>query len=346
MFMNIKRWIARRETSWQRLDELLRQVEKQGLKSLQPKEIKQLASLYRSVSADLARARTHQIGQSLVHHLQSLTARGYSQIYQGSRRQDWQAVLKFYQYGFPAVVQETWGYSAIATALFVLGGLIGWWFAWRDPAFMSLVVPEALISQVRDEHELWMGSILGIEPLASSFIMVNNLVVSFIAIFGGVTMCLGDGLSCWTEIPPKITPPGVFTVYLLFMNGLMIGVISTLVGLNNLAYPFWAFVFPHGSLELPAIFLAGGAGLLLARAILFPGAYRRSDALRFYGLKAVQLVYGIIPMLAIAGIIEGFFSPSPLVPDLLKYIVGSSFFILLVKYCSREVPASEDFSLG
>ena len=343
--MNIKRWIARREPSWQRLDALLRQVEKQGLKSLPAEDIKQLASLYRSVSADLARARTHQVGQSLVKQLQSLTARGYSQIYQGSRRQDWLAVRKFYQYGFPAVVQETWGYSAIAAALFILGGLIGWWFAWQDPTFMALVVPEELISQVRDDHELWMGSILGIEPLASSFIMVNNLRVSFIAIFGGITMCLGQGAACWTEIPPKITPPGVFTVYLMFMNGLLIGSISTLVGLNNLAYPFWAFVFPHGSLELPAIFLAGGAGLLLAKAILFPGAYRRADALRVYGLKAVQLVYGIIPMLVVAGLIEGFFSPSPLVPDLLKYIVGSGLLVLLVRYCSRDVP-SEDLSLG
>ena len=343
--MNIKRWIARRETSWQRLDSLLRQVEKRGLKSLKSAEIKQLASLYRSVSADLARARTHQVGQSVVQHLQSLTARGYSQIYQGSRRQDWQAVLKFYQYGFPAVVQETWAYSAIAAALFILGGLIGWWFAWQDPAFMALVVPEDLIAQVRDEHELWMGSILGVEPLASSQIMVNNLRVSFIAIFGGVTMCLGQGGSCWSEIPPKITPPGIFTIYILFMNGLLIGSIGALVGLNNLAYPFWAFVFPHGSLELPAIFLAGGAGLLLARAIIFPGAYRRSDALRVYGFKAVQLVYGIIPMLVIAGVIEGFFSPSSLVPNLLKYLVGSGLFFLLIRYCSRDVPPSEEFSL-
>ncbi len=343
--MNIKRWIARRETSWQRLDALLRQVERRGLKSLKPEEIKQLASLYRSVSADLARARTHQAGQSVVQHLQSLTTRGYSQIYQGSRRQDWQSVLKFYQYGFPAVVQETWAYSAIAAALFILGGVIGWWFAWQDPTFMSLVVPEELIAKVRDEHELWMGSILGIEPLASSYIMVNNLVVSFIAIFGGVTMCLGQGGSCFAEIPPKITPPGVFTIYLMFMNGLLIGSIGALVGLNNLAYPFWAFVLPHGSLELPAIFLAGGAGLLLARAILFPGAYRRSDALRVYGFKAVQLVYGIIPMLVIAGVIEGFFSPSLLIPNLLKYVVGSALFILLVRYCSRDIPPSEDFSL-
>ena len=84
-FMNVKRWIARREPDWKRLDALLTQLEKRGLRSLQTDQIKQLASLYRSVSADLARARTNQsaIGNTLVHDLQQLTSRGYSQVYQG-----------------------------------------------------------------------------------------------------------------------------------------------------------------------------------------------------------------------------------------------------------------------
>ena len=74
----------------------------------------------------------------------------------------------------------------------------------------------------------------------------------------------------------------------------------------------------------------------MARAILFPGKYRRADALKFYGSQAVQLVFGIVPMLIIAGIIEGFFSPNPSVPDPLKYVVGMGLFVLLVAYCSRN----------
>ncbi|MEM9769342.1 MAG: stage II sporulation protein M, partial [Cyanobacteria bacterium P01_D01_bin.71] len=84
--MNVQRWIARREVSWRRLDELLNRAEKQGLDSLKTDEIKTLASLYRSVSADLARARTHAIGEALIRDLQALTSRSYNQIYQGSRR--------------------------------------------------------------------------------------------------------------------------------------------------------------------------------------------------------------------------------------------------------------------
>ncbi|MBN3881695.1 MAG: stage II sporulation protein M [Nostoc sp.] len=315
--MNIQRWIARRELNWQRLDALLRQIEKKGLKSLRAIEIRELASLYRSVAADLARARTQQIGNTLIQSLQSLTTRAYTQIYQGSRRQEWQAILEFYRWGLPSVVQKAFVYIAAATALFLLGALVAWWYSWQNPSFMPLIVPENLISKVRDEHKLWMGSIVGVEPLASSGIMINNLSVSFGAVAGGMTT-------------------GAYTAYLMIFNGLLIGAVGTLVGQNNLAYPFWAFVLPHGSLELPAIFFAGGAGFLLARAILFPGKYRRGDALKFYGSQAVQLVFGIVPMLIIAGAIEGFFSPNPSVPDAIKYLAGLGLFILLVMYCSRK----------
>lgn len=319
--MNIKRWIARREPNWQRLDALLKRVEKKGLKALKASEIRELASLYRSVSADLARARTNQVGNILVQDLQQLTSRSYSQIYQGSRRQEWQAIAQFYRWGLPAVVRETFGYIAVATAIFLLGGLIAWWFSWQDPVFMSLIVPQELIEKVRDRNELWMGSILGREPVESSNIMINNLTVTFNVVAGGITA-------------------GALTVFILAVNGLLIGAIATLVGQNNLAYPFWAFVFPHGSLELPAIFFAGGAGLLIARGMLFPGKYTRVEALKFYGYKAAQLVFGIVPMLVIAGIIEGFYSPSPLVPEPLKYLAGIGLFTLLLIYCSRKKPAN------
>jgi uncharacterized membrane protein SpoIIM required for sporulation len=317
--MNLKRWIARREPHWKQLEALLKRVDKSGLKSLEAGEIQTLASLYRSASADLARAKTQSVGETLTHSLQSLVSRSYSQIYQGARRQEWRAVWRFYRYGLPAVIQATWVYTALATALFLLGALIAWWFAWQDPSFMPLVVPENLIHKVRDEGELWMGSILGYEPLAASGIMVNNIGVSLKAAAGGLT-------------------GGITTTLMLAYNGALIGAIGVLVAQNNLAFEFWAFVCPHGSLELPAIFLAGGAGFLLARALLFPGKHRRVDAFKLYGGQAVQLIYGVISLLLVAGTIEGFISPSPLVPSVVKYLLGLAIFTALVLYCSQRLP--------
>ncbi|MEB3164932.1 MAG: stage II sporulation protein M [Prochlorothrix sp.] len=315
--MNIKRWIERRETSWRTLEQRLAQVEKQGLRRLSSAQVKELASLYRSVSADLARARSVQVGPTLISDLQTLTTRAYSQIYQGAKREDWRNLVTFYRRGLPAALRAAGGYIALATAIFLAGAVIGWWFSWQDPRFLRLLVPESLISLVQDEGQLWMGSILGTEPMASSTIMVNNITVAFKTVAGGMTL-------------------GLLTVYILFFNGLLIGAIATLVGQNNLAIPFWAFVFPHGSLELPAIFIAGGAGLLLARGLLLPGRYGRRDALRLRGLQAAQLVYGLFPMLVMAGIIEGFLSPSPIVPDFLKYLIGTALLGGLFTYCRNQ----------
>jgi uncharacterized membrane protein SpoIIM required for sporulation len=315
--MNIQRWISRREANWRRLGVILGKIDRKGLKSLNSLEIRELASLYRSVSADLARAKTHNVGELLQQDLQRLTSLSYSQIYQGFRRQEWRGVREFYQWGFPATVQRNWAYIALALLIFLVGALVAWWYAWQDPQFIALIVPRELIDQVRNEQKLWMGSILGVEPLASTNIMINNLSVSFKVLAGGLTA-------------------GIFTVIILGTNGVLLGAIAALVGQNNLAGPFWAFVFPHGSLELPAIFLSGGAGLLLARALLFPAPYRRRDALKFYGVQAAQLIFGVVPMLVMAGIIEGFFSPSPWIPNPIKYIVGMILLTGLIIYFSRR----------
>ncbi|MFM2313875.1 MAG: hypothetical protein RLZZ04_3151 [Cyanobacteriota bacterium] len=318
--MHVQRWIARREPNWKRLDGLLQQAEKQGIRSLSATEIKDLASLYRSVSADLARARTNKVGNILTQDLQKLTARGYNQIYQGSQRQEWQQVKEFYLWGLPQVIRDSWVYIAIATGIFLLTATIAWWYGWRDPTFIAITVPDHIIKIVEEDGELWMGSMVGTEPLASSNITINNLSVSFGAIAGGITA-------------------GIYTMFIMAFNGISIGAIATLVGKNNLAYPFWAFVFPHGSLELPAIFFAGGAGLLIGKGMIFPGKYQRIDALKNNSIQAAQLLMGIVPMLLMAGTIEGFFSPSPIVPNPIKYLVGTTIFCLLILYCLRKKKA-------
>ncbi len=311
--MHIQRWIARREPHWQSLEQLLDRAEKTGLKSLSPQQIHELASLYRSVSADLARARTHQVGAVMIRDLQQLTSRGYAQVYQGTRRQEWGQVWEFYRSGLPQVLRETLVYTLLSTTIFLLSGLIAWWYAWSDPNFIDLVVPESLIKLVRDDGELWMGRIMGDSPGNSSGIMTNNIGVCLRSIAGGLMAGLG-------------------TLYILIFNGIMIGGIAALVAQNNLAYPFWAFVLPHGALELPAIFISGGAGLMIAKALLFPEGYRRLDAFKIEGPKIAQIIFGMIPMLLVAGTIEGFISPNPAIPDFVKYLLGTVIFCALIAY--------------
>jgi uncharacterized membrane protein SpoIIM required for sporulation len=117
----------------------------------------------------------------------------------------------------------------------------------------------------------------------------------------------------------------------MLFNGLMIGVIGTACYRAGMSIPLWSFVAPHGALELPAIFIAGGAGLLLARGIIAPGALSRREALAESGGASIRLLLGVFPLLVIAGLIEGFVSPTPLDPAI-KFVIGAAMLVLLTFY--------------
>jgi uncharacterized membrane protein SpoIIM required for sporulation len=161
-----------------------------------------------------------------------------------------------------------------------------------------------------DEHKIWTESILSAKPQESSKIMTNNITVCFLTFAGGITA-------------------GLFTLFELFNNGLMLGVVSTVCHQHHMALSLWSFVAAHGALEIPSIMLAGAAGLRLGAGILFPGMLRRREALAVAGSEAVQLVSGTIPLLIVAGTLEAFLSPTH-APIALKFAVGAVLFTGLV----------------
>jgi uncharacterized membrane protein SpoIIM required for sporulation len=113
-----------------------------------------------------------------------------------------------------------------------------------------------------------------------------------------------------------------------------------------MALSLWSFVVPHGSLELPAIFVAAGAGLEIARGLLFPGLLPRRASLAYAGGRATKLVLGAIPMLLVAGLIEGFFSATD-TPVAMKFALGGLLFAALTAYLSsaRRVPTTKGSGL-
>ena len=190
-----------------------------------------------------------------------------------------------------------------------------------DPGFIPLIVPQHLIRQV-EGGEVWFDSILSVRPLASSMIMTNNISVSFLAFALGMTFGLG-------------------TLYLMTFNGLMLGTLAALCHINGLNVPFWSFVLPHGVIELTAIFMAGGAGFLLGTALFIPGDLPRKEALVQKGRRAVRLVLGCVPLLIVAGIIEAFFSPTP-IPAGLKFAMAGILLVLLFSYLLLSSQGGKD----
>jgi uncharacterized membrane protein SpoIIM required for sporulation len=124
---------------------------------------------------------------------------------------------------------------------------------------------------------------------------------------------------------------GLGTVYLLAFNGAMFGAIIALTYRAGFGNDLMSFVVGHGVIELSCIFIAGGAGLLIGTALLMPGDLSRGDALKSRGLEAVQLIIGCVPLLVVAGIIEGFISPQP-IPAVIKIGIGALTGIALYSY--------------
>jgi uncharacterized membrane protein SpoIIM required for sporulation len=307
------RWLEKRKAYWTRLESIVDVSSRRGIAALSYRELQELALLYRQVAADLAKIREDPMSARLADYLNQLLARAHNLIYMG-RRASPQGILPFYGRTFPAVFRSTFDYTALATALFAAGGMIGFLACLADPAFQRYFLGPAMADTI-ERRKLWTHSILAIKPLAASGIMTNNLTVSFGAFAAGIT-------------------GGVGTVYLLLTNGLLMGVIAAACWQAGMSAQLWEFVAPHGVLELPAVFIAGGAGLLVARGLLFPGNLPRRFSLVLYGSQAAKLILGIVPILVVAGLVEGFISPSPY-PALAKLALAGTLGALLAIYLAK-----------
>jgi len=303
-------WLKKRQAYWQRLESLLALAKKQGLHALNRSELRELGLLYRQTATDLSAVRGDPRSVQQSRYLNQLLGRAHNAIYSGQKKTVG-GIWQFYSREYPRVFRRMLPYTAAATAIFFLGAMAGTFFTLSDPDYAREFLPARMVESI-ERHEMWTHSIVSVKPQASSAIMTNNLSVSFMAFAAGVTAGLG-------------------TLYLLFFNGMMLGVIGVACGTHQMSVLLWSFVVPHGVLELPAIFIAGGAGLRLAQALVFPGILSRRDSMTAGGADAVHLLVGVIPMLIVAGTIEAFFSPSS-TPAYLKFAAGLSVFTLLIAY--------------
>jgi uncharacterized membrane protein SpoIIM required for sporulation len=305
-------WIEKRRAHWTRLEALLA-LGQRGVSRLTHDELRELALLYRQTAADLSTARGHRADAQLARHLNQLLGRAHNLIYSGQAPRP-RGLVAFYTRTFPQTFRATWRYSFAATVLFLIGAIVGGGVSLADPGFQRFILGGPMMDTI-ERREMWTQSIVTIKPLASSAILTNNLSVAFAAFAMGVTAGLG-------------------TAWMMVLNGLLIGVVGTACFRAGLSLSLWSFVAPHGSLELPAIFIAGGAGLILGRGLLDPGMLPRREALAESGGRAVRLLLCVIPLLIVAGAIEGFISPVAL-PPAPKFIIGAAMLVLLILYLTR-----------
>jgi uncharacterized membrane protein SpoIIM required for sporulation len=302
--MITNRWIEKRKVYWDRMATLVGGVNSRGLRSRSGAELREMALLYRQIASDLSALRQEGTARTTEVHLNQLLARAHEIVYSG-RKTRITDIWRFFSEEYPRIFRRLLPFTTASLAIFLGGALLGSLLTLARPEFERHLLGPYMIDTI-ERHEMWTHSVTSMAPQASSAIMTNNLGVTFATFAAGITAGLG-------------------TLYMIGWNGILLGVIGTACHKAQMSVQLWSFVAPHGSLELPAIVIAGGAGLRLAWGLLFPGIYRRGHSLSLGGAEAVRLIGGVIPMLIVAGILEGFFSPSA-APVWLKFVSSGVLF--------------------
>lgn len=290
-------FVPRHRAHWQRLSELLDRAEADGLHALDPGELQELMRLYRRVTAHLAEARTTNQPLETVRYLNQLTSRAYARVYAGSRRRDLRLGYLF-AVDIPRTFRRRARYIGVAVLLSAVAGLIAFAAVTCDGRWAGALTTSAgaqawraFAEEKRPAGAYFAGTARTFGgPEFAGFLMGNNIRVALQAYALGVTLGLG-------------------TVYVLLMNGAMVGVFLAAGAESGKLPLFCAIIAPHGVVELSAIFIAAGAGLMLGAALVDPGDLPRREALRRAAVESVRLVLGTVPLFVVAGLTEAFISP-------------------------------------
>ncbi|MEA2339212.1 MAG: hypothetical protein QOE82_3219 [Thermoanaerobaculia bacterium] len=324
--MNIERFIADRRPVWKQLDELLGRAE---VTEVSREELQELVALYRRTCSDLNRARSYTANPDVLGYLNQLTGRAYRFIYQTAhavtvRRAFASLITK----EIPAAFRRERLAIAFAAASMILGALFGALAVIVDPANGPRLIPGMFFTESPRERVAKIES--GKERIDNldkalvfgASLYTHNIQVAFLAFSLGALTIAGG-------------------VMLLFYNGVILGAIATMYILDGVPLFFFAWVGPHGALELPSIVFAGAAGLVAGRALLMPGSLSRAASMRRVLPSVWRIIIGTALTLVLAGLIEGSFSQfsSHTFPYEAKIAVAALLFLSLMTYLFlRRVP--------
>lgn len=309
--MNEQQFIKTNSQTWKQLENYSARIEKKGLKILTSGEVRDFLKLFRVASHHLAYARTHYPDSSTASYLNVLISRSHDQVY-AVKRVSPRNILGYFTREFPNHVVCCKGFMLGAFALFMFGFLLSLLLVFHKESNAAFFLPQSLIDSAGHSHGASSSSGWN-DPLMSSTIMVNNITIALKAFVFGITL-------------------GIGTLYVLLMNGMLLGALTALMYRHGNPFSYWSLILPHGIFELTAIFISGGAGLIIAGSLLLPGEYSRRDSIILGSKKAVQLVPGIAAMLVAAGIIEGFFTPLQISPGIKLIFAGVCSFVLVLYF--------------
>ena len=287
--MDLDVYVAAHRPEWQRLEVLLRAANRPT--SMDPAELDELVDLYQRTATHLSVIRTRSPDPVLVDSLSGLVTRARSAT-TGSGRLSVASAKRFLTVDFAAALYERrWWIGAVTLGFLAVAFGIGVWIA-NDATVAHSLVPASRVRMLCDTE---FADYYRSNP-ATSFaaqVWTNNALVAAAAVAFGALL-------------------GLPTIYLMISNAVNVGVSGGYLATCGKSTEFWTLILPHGMLELTAVFIAGATGLRLGWRLIDPGPRRRAQAMAQEGRSAGAVAVGLVPVLAISGIIEAFVTPSGL----------------------------------
>ncbi|QXQ07721.1 stage II sporulation protein M [Sphingosinicellaceae bacterium] len=313
-----RRFRADREPQWRDLEALLNKAERKSVRALTDDELVALPRLYRATLSSLSVARATSLDADLIAYLEGLSARAYFFVY-GVRANFWGRARRFLARDWPHAVRTLVPETFVAAALLLLGTVVGYILVAHDPTWYSAFVPDSMAggrnpqaSAASLRKTLYDGDGNSALSFLAAFLFTNNAKVAIGAFALGFAF-------------------GVPTALLLIYTGAMAGAFVALFAHVGLGFELGGWLLIHGTTELFAIVLAGAAGFRIGRAVAFPGELTRIAAAQAAGRTAATTMMGVVVMLLVAGLLEGF-ARQLIKVDAVRYLVASAMLTLWLGY--------------
>ncbi len=287
------RFRLEREADWKRLEAIVSRMERGQLRKLSDEDVQALPVLYRTVASSLSIARETSLDAATLRYLEALVQRAWFLVY-GPRVSLGSWFKRFLGGGWSASVREIWLDLLVALAVMVAGTVVGWLLVASDQEWYYALVPgqfaDARVPGATREvlHDTLFGN-EGQDGLSlfAAYLFSNNAQVSILAFALGFAF-------------------GIPSLMLLVQNTGTLGAMLWLYHGQGLTLDFIGWLSVHGTTELFAILLAGGAGLHIGRSMAFPGDKPVMQATAEAGRRSAQVMAGVVLMLVVAAMLEGF----------------------------------------
>ena len=327
MIIDLPRFIAAGSPCWRELEDVLHRLETNPEVRLTLEEVKRFHFLYERSASDLARLAGYPEPETR-ELLENLVSRAYGEIHETRGNQTRLHPLRWFFHTLPQTFRRHFRAFLLSSAIMLAGSLFGAAVLAFDPGDKELIIPFSHLLQDPSDRvareESGEDFLQGGKASFSTQLMTNNTQVSILALALGMT---------W----------GVGTVILLFYNGVILGAVGFDYIQAGQSEFLLGWLLPHGSVEIPAILMAGQAGLVLAGALFgWGGREPLSVRLRAVGADLVTMISGVALLLIWAGFVEAFLSQyhAPVFPYWAKISLGllelALLTIFLLKSGSRE----------